>query len=168
MTIRFLKKKPSLIRPPRYYAQIFLAHWWSYQRGSTVPLHMQLATKWGTSHIKETGRLLKYKSCCPVEMFWMEYCIPSMIVAEFWGNQTTVPDVKELSVKVYLPLNRSFLYKTFPCTPARIFHALQSLLRSLSARWRQNVCVWQPWQGCYLRVFSWPSLVITVSWSFAN
>ena len=55
-----------------------------------------------------------------------------MIVAEFWGNQTTVPDVKELSAKVYLPLNKSFLYKTFPCTPARIFHALHSLLGTLS------------------------------------
>ena len=41
-----------------------------------------------------------------------------------------MPDVKELSAKVYLPLNKSFLYKTFPCTPARIFHALHSLLEA--------------------------------------
>ena len=36
-TIHFLVKKSSLIWSPCHYSQFFLAHWWRYWRGSTVP-----------------------------------------------------------------------------------------------------------------------------------
>ena len=35
--------------------------------------------------------------------------------------------------------------------------------RTAERRRRQNACVWQTWQGCYLRVLSWSSFNIIVS-----
>ena len=37
--------------------------------------------------------------------------------------------------------------------------------RTADRRGRQNACLWQTWQGCYLRVMSWSSQNINVFWS---
>ena len=38
--------------------------------------------------------------------------------------------------------------------------------RTTERRGRQKDCVWQTWQGYKIACFSWPSLHITVFWSF--
>ena len=57
---------------------------------------------------------------------------------------------------------------THPYSSLSLLLLLVSLRNKTAGRRRQNTCVWQKWQGYYLRVLSWSLLNANVFWSFTK
>ena len=90
-----------------------------------------------------------------------------VVVVQRWQRnvQKRVMHVQSCCFAKYKPI--AFLPFSLP-SPSSWLKLPSVRNRTAGRKGRQNACVWQTWQGYYLRVLSWSSLNIYVYWSLTK